>query len=275
VLDPCKRLQKEGFDVTFLEPGADGMITAEMVKGAMREDTILVSLMWANNEIGTINEIREIGALVPRAGGHLPHGRDAVGREDADGCGGTTSICFPSAAQDLRAQGRGRVVRAAAEAARASAVAAGRRRAGRGFRSGTLNVTGIVGLGKACEIAMQEMEKDTARLLAMRTRLENTSRGAGRGADQRASREAPAADHEHLLRLCRGRESDDGGEGDRVLVGFGVHERFSLEPSYVLKAWGSAMTWRTRRCVCRWVAGRRTSRWTTRRGDCEGGQEAA
>ncbi|MCA9289337.1 MAG: aminotransferase class V-fold PLP-dependent enzyme, partial [Phycisphaerales bacterium] len=54
VLDPCKRLQKEGFEVTYLEPGRDGLITADMVKGALRDDTILVTIMWANNEIGTI-----------------------------------------------------------------------------------------------------------------------------------------------------------------------------------------------------------------------------
>src|ERR1043165_3464732 len=58
VLDPCKRLKKEGFDVTFLEPPKDGVITAEAVKAALREDTILVTIMWANNEIGTINEVR-------------------------------------------------------------------------------------------------------------------------------------------------------------------------------------------------------------------------
>ena len=62
-LDPCKRLQKEGFEVTYLEPGADGLITAKMVEDAMRDDTILVTIMWANNEIGTINEIPQIGAL--------------------------------------------------------------------------------------------------------------------------------------------------------------------------------------------------------------------
>jgi len=57
VLDPCKRLQSEGFDVTFLSPPADGVITRAMVAAAMREDTILVTIMWANNEIGTINEV--------------------------------------------------------------------------------------------------------------------------------------------------------------------------------------------------------------------------
>ena len=54
VLDPCKRLEKEGFEVTYLEPGPDGIFTREMVEGALREDTVLVTLMWANNEIGTI-----------------------------------------------------------------------------------------------------------------------------------------------------------------------------------------------------------------------------
>ncbi|MFZ9689672.1 MAG: aminotransferase class V-fold PLP-dependent enzyme, partial [Phycisphaerales bacterium] len=68
VLDPCKRLQREGFDVTFLEPGADGIITADMVAGAMRPDTILVTIMWANNEIGTINEIPQIGRLCHERG---------------------------------------------------------------------------------------------------------------------------------------------------------------------------------------------------------------
>ena len=67
VLDPCKRLEREGFDVTWLEPGPDGIITAEMVREAMRDDTILVTIMWANNEVGTINEIPEIGALYPTA----------------------------------------------------------------------------------------------------------------------------------------------------------------------------------------------------------------
>ena len=68
VLDPCKRLEREGFDVTWLEPGPDGIITAEMVREAMRDDTILVTIMWANNEVGTINEIPEIGAVCRERG---------------------------------------------------------------------------------------------------------------------------------------------------------------------------------------------------------------
>jgi cysteine desulfurase len=63
VIDPCKRLARQGYEVTWLEPARDGVITAAQVKAALRPDTILVSIMWANNEIGTINEIKEIGQL--------------------------------------------------------------------------------------------------------------------------------------------------------------------------------------------------------------------
>src|SRR6185369_1749952 len=63
VLDPCKRLQKLGYEVTFLEPDRDGVIRAEKVAAAIRPDTILVSIMWANNEIGTLNDIAAIGKL--------------------------------------------------------------------------------------------------------------------------------------------------------------------------------------------------------------------
>lgn len=64
VLDPCKRLQKLGYDVTWLEPNADGIITADAVEAALRDDTILVTVMWANNELGTINEVPEIGRML-------------------------------------------------------------------------------------------------------------------------------------------------------------------------------------------------------------------
>ena len=64
ILDPCKRLQKEGCDVTWLEPNEQGIITADMVAGALRDDTVLVTIMWANNEIGTINEVPEIGNML-------------------------------------------------------------------------------------------------------------------------------------------------------------------------------------------------------------------
>ena len=68
VLDPCKRLQRAGYDVTWLEPDSDGIIYAEQVRDAIRDDTILVTIMWANNEIGTVNEVPEIGAVCKEKG---------------------------------------------------------------------------------------------------------------------------------------------------------------------------------------------------------------
>jgi hypothetical protein len=129
VLDPCKRLQREGFDVTFLQPPADGVITRAMVEEAMRPDTILVSIMWANNEIGTINEVPEIGALC--------HERDVIFHTDATQWVGKMPTDVEKrqhrsallvGPQDLRPEGRRRALRPPPQAARASRGAHRRRR---------------------------------------------------------------------------------------------------------------------------------------------------
>ncbi|MCA9294018.1 MAG: IscS subfamily cysteine desulfurase [Phycisphaerales bacterium] len=173
VLDPAKRLQKLGFDVTFLEPPADGVITAEQVKAAMRDDTILVSIMWANNEIGTINEVPKIGALC--------HERDVIFHTDAtqwvgkmptdverDGIDLLTwsghKIYGPKGIGGMYVRRRKPRVRVVAQ------IEGGGQE--RGYRSGTLNVPGIVGFGKACELCAQEMDSERERLLKLRTKLE-------------------------------------------------------------------------------------------------------
>jgi len=175
VLDPCKRLQKEGFDVTFIDPPADGVITAEMVKAVMRPDTILVTLMWANNEIGTINEIQQIGALC--------HEKDVIFHTDATQWAGKMPIHVERDNIDLLSfsghkmygpKGVGALyVRRRKPRVRLQALIDGGGQE-RGFRPGTLNVSGIVGLGKAAEIALQEMDKDGERLLKLRRKIENT-----------------------------------------------------------------------------------------------------
>lgn len=173
VLDPCKRLMKEGFDVTFLEPGRDGIITREMVEGAMRDDTILVSIMWANNEIGTINEVPEIGALC--------HERDVLFHTDATQWAGkmpvdvnrdNIDLLSMSAHKMYGPKGVGALyVRRRRPRVRLQALQDGGGQE-RNFRSGTLNVTGIVGMGAACGLAMTEMDADRERLLALRKKLE-------------------------------------------------------------------------------------------------------
>jgi len=174
VLDPCKRLQKEGFDVTFLEPPRDGVITAAQVAAAIRPDTILVTIMWANNELGTINEVPEIGRLC--------HEKDVIFHTDATQWVGKMPVDVERDHIDLLSlsshklygpKGVGALyVRRRKPRVRLVSLQDGGGQE-RGFRSGTLNVTGIVGLGKACAIAQAEMDSDGARLLALRRRLEN------------------------------------------------------------------------------------------------------
>ena len=175
VLDPCKRLDKSGFDVTYLTPPPDGVITAEMVKDAMRDDTILVSLMWANNEIGVINEVPEIGALC--------HDRGVIFHTDATQWAGKMPIDVKTDNIDLLSMSGHKIsgpkgvgalyVRRRRPRVRLVALQEGGGQE-RGYRSGTLNVTGIVGLGKACEICMNEMDTDRERILGFREKLEKT-----------------------------------------------------------------------------------------------------
>lgn len=239
VLDPCKRLQKEGFDVTFLEPGSDGLITAEMVRGAMREDTILVTIMWANNEIGTINEIREIGALC--------HEREVIFHTDATQWVGKMPTDVGKDNVDLLSMSGHKIygpkgvgalyVRRRKPRVRLQSLVDGGGQE-RGFRSGTLNVPGIVGLGKAAEIALQEMEQDGRRLLAMRTRLENAVTAALDVVQVNGHREKRLPQITNI--------SFGFVEGESLMMAVkeiacssgSACTSASLEPSYVLKALG-------------------------------------
>lgn len=173
VLDPAKRLEKEGFDVTFLEPGRDGIVTRQMVADAMRDDTIVVSIMWANNEMGTINEVPQIGALCHDKG--VIFHTDAtqwVGKMPVDVNADCIDLLSMSGHKIYGPKGVGALyVRRRRPRVRLRALVEGGGQE-RNFRSGTLNVTGIVGLGKACELCAQEMDAERERLLGLRTRLE-------------------------------------------------------------------------------------------------------
>lgn len=239
VLDPCKRLQKEGFEVTFVEPGRDGIITAEMVRAALRQDTILVSIMWANNEIGTINEIPQIGALC-RERGVLFH-TDAtqwVGKMPTDVERDNIDLLSFSGHKIYGPKGVGGLyVRRRRPRVRLVALLDGGGQE-RGFRSGTANVTGIVGLAKAAEIARAEMDADAARLLALRRRLEDRIL-AGLDHVQINGHRDKRLPHitnmsfgfvegESLMMACK----------DIAMSSGSACTSASLEPSYVLKALG-------------------------------------
>lgn len=239
VLDPVKRLVKEGFDATFLDPPTDGVITAKMVEAALREDTILVTLMWANNEIGTINEVPEIAKLCKSRGivfhtdatqwaGKMPTSVEQDGVDLLSFSG--HKIYGPKGVGALYVRRRNPRIRLVAQQDGGGQE--------RGFRSGTLNTTGIVGLGKACEIAMKEMDHDRERLLALRKKLETALTGAidVSQINGHLERRLP-----HLTNISFGFVE---GEGLMMAIkeiacsSGSACTSASLEPSYVLKGLG-------------------------------------
>jgi cysteine desulfurase len=239
VLDPVKRLEREGFDVTWLEPGADGIITADMVRAAMRDDTILVTIMWANNEVGTINEVPEIGALC-REKGVVFH-TDAtqwVGKMPTDVERDNIDLLSWSGHKIYGPKGVGALyVRRRKPRVRLQAQMDGGGHE-RGMRSGTLNVPGIVGMGAACAICAEEMETERERLLGLRRRLETelSSRMDVVAVNGHPERRLP-----HLTNISFGFV-----EGESLMMGIkdiacssgSACTSASLEPSYVLKGLG-------------------------------------
>lgn len=238
-LDPCKRMQKEGFEVTYLDPGADGVITAEMVAGAMRDDTILVTIMWANNEIGTINEVREIGALCHERG--VIFHTDAtqwVGKMPTDVEADNVDLLSLSAHKIYGPKGVGALfVRRRRPRVRLTALQEGGGQE-RGMRSGTLNVPGIVGLGAAADLCSREMDTERERLGALRRRLEEgvTSRldevQVNGHAEKRMGHITNISfgfvEGESLMMACK----------DIAMSSGSACTSASLEPSYVLKSLG-------------------------------------
>ena len=172
-LDPVKRLQKQGFDVTILEPPANGIITAKQVEEAMRDDTILVSIMWANNEIGTINEVPQIGALCHDRGAVFhTDATQWVGKMPTDVVRDNIDLLTWSGHKIYGPKGIGGLyIRRRRPRVRITAQIEGGGQE-RGYRSGTLAVQQIVGFGEACEICMNEMDQEGERLLALRNKLE-------------------------------------------------------------------------------------------------------
>lgn len=172
VLDTCKRLEKRGFRVTYLPVGRDGRIDLAELAAAITDRTILVSIMAANNEIGVLQPVREIGALC-RERGVLFH-TDAVqaaGKVPLDVEADSIDLASLSAHKMYGPKGVGALyVRSRNPRVQLAAQMDGGGHE-RAMRSGTLNVPGIVGFGEACEICRREMPEEAPRLAALRDRL--------------------------------------------------------------------------------------------------------
>ncbi|WP_026903655.1 IscS subfamily cysteine desulfurase [Pedobacter glucosidilyticus] len=175
VLDTCKHLEKLGAQVTYLEVESDGLLDLQKLEAAMTPQTILVSVMYGNNEIGVIQPIKEISAIA--------HKHGALFFSDATQAVGKIPVNVNEDGIDLMAftghkmygpKGVGALyVRRKNPRVKVTSQMDGGGHE-RGMRSGTLNVPGIVGFGKACELCQLEMEQDAKRLSALRDKLENS-----------------------------------------------------------------------------------------------------
>jgi len=238
VLDSCKRLERDGFEVTYLPVSTDGRVSAESVRAAMTDKTILVSIMLANNEIGTVNPVEEIGAVVKERGAlfHI----DAVqgtGKIPFDVERAKADLVSLTAHKMYGPKGIGALYVRRKPRVRLTALLDGGGHE-RGMRSGTLNDPGIVGFGKAAEIAIAEMAHESVRVLAMRERLR-------KGIQARVTDTFVNGSLEHRL-PGNLNISFAYVEGEAMLMALkdvavssgSACTSASLEPSYVLRALG-------------------------------------
>ena len=171
VLDSCRQLEREGYEVTYLEPGSDGLITPDLVANGLRDDTILVSIMHANNEIGTVNDIEGIGEIT-RAKGVIFHvdAAQSAGKVEIDMEKMKVDLLSLSAHKMYGPKGIGALYVGRKPRIRLQALIHGGGHE-RGMRSGTLATHQIVGMGEAANIAMEEMDSERDRLISLRERL--------------------------------------------------------------------------------------------------------
>jgi cysteine desulfurase len=173
VLDACKHVEKLGGRVTYLAVKEDGLVDLEVLEAAMTPETILVSIMYGNNEIGVIQPVKEIAAIAHKYGAlFMTDATQAVGKIPVNVIADGIDLLALSAHKMYGPKGVGALyVRRKGPRVKVTAQMDGGGHE-RGMRSGTLNVPGIVGLGKACELAGLEMESEAIRLSALRDKLE-------------------------------------------------------------------------------------------------------
>ena len=238
ILDTCKHLEKLGGRITYLPVDEKGLINLAELEAAMTPQTILVSIMYGNNETGTINNIREIARIAHSHGAlFMTDGTQAVGKIPVDVIADGIDIMAFTAHKMYGPKGVGALyVRRKNPRVKVTSQMDGGGHE-RGMRSGTLNVPGIVGLGKACELARLEMAADTARLSVMRDRLEREL------TTMEETYVNGSIEHRlpHVTNISFKYVEGEGlmmGVKDLAVSSGSACTSASLEPSYVLKALG-------------------------------------
>lgn len=238
VLDTCKHVEKSGGSVTYLKVDEKGLIDLNELEAAITEKTILISVMYANNEIGVIQPIKEISAIAKKHGIlFFTDATQAVGKIPVDVEADGIDLMAFSGHKMYGPKGVGALyVRRKNPRVKVTAQIDGGGHE-RGMRSGTLNVPGIVGLGRAAELAKQDMEADTARISAMRDRLEREL------ITIEESYINGSTEHRlpHVSNISFKYVEGEGlmmGVKDLAVSSGSACTSASLEPSYVLKALG-------------------------------------
>src|ERR1700674_3565583 len=239
ILDTCKRLEKHGIRVTYLPVQANGLVDLDMLKEAITDKTILVSIMYANNEIGVLQNMTEIGKIA-KAKGVLVHSdaTQAVGKVPVNVIKDNIDLMSMSGHKIYGPKGVGALyVRRKSPRVQITAQMDGGGHE-RGMRSGTLNVPGIVGMGEACGICQREMPEESKRLRHLRDKLRSTFE---RELDEVFINGSMEHRLPHNLNM-----SFAYVEGESLLMGINdiavssgsACTSATLEPSYVLKALG-------------------------------------
>jgi cysteine desulfurase len=239
-LDTCKHLEKEGFRVTYLPVNSDGLVDLDRLRDAITDKTILISIMYANNEIGVIQPIAEIGRIAKERG-VLFH-TDAVqaaGKIPVNVISDNIDLLSLSGHKIYGPKGVGAlyVRRKNPRVQLAAQIHGGGHE--RGMRSGTLNVPGIVGLGAACAIAQAEMPEEAKRLAYLRDKLKDRLLAALDEVYINGSMEHRLPNNLNMSFAFVEGESLLMGINDVAVSSGSACTSATLEPSYVLKALGA------------------------------------
>ena len=237
VLDPCRQLEREGFEVTYLDPNDGGVITPEAIKDAMQDNTILVSVMHINNELGTLNDLEEIGKITREAGAFFHvDAAQSTGKVDINLSKLPVDLMSFSAHKTYGPKGIGALFVRRKPRVRIEALIHGGGHE-RGMRSGTLPTHQIVGMGEAFKIAKEEMESDHTKIKSYHEKFLN---------------EAMKIEHAYINGDVNNKVpnilniSFNFVEGESLIMGLkdiavssgSACTSASLEPSYVLRALG-------------------------------------
>jgi len=240
ILDTCKRLEKHGIRVTYLPVQANGLVDLDMLREAITDKTILVSIMYANNEIGVIQNMAEIGKIA-KAKGALVHSdaTQAVGKIPVNVIKDNIDLMSLSGHKIYGPKGVGGLyVRRKSPRVQITAQMDGGGHE-RGMRSGTLNVPGIVGLGEACAICHAGMPEESKRMAYLRDKLRNKLESELDEVYINGTMESRLPNNLNISFAYVEGESLLMGINDVAVSSGSACTSATLEPSYVLKALGA------------------------------------